>query len=138
MYYRVEIYCITYSAIWSFSAIWFSIYSAFSSIIRPSGFLFIRPSGFCAAKRKGKRSNLSSHYYNYNHDGGLGDIQWIEMSRSQYPFDELDLVTWLKLYYQQNFNDRHNDLHSSWYGRPNPEDRINRKPKDRIFDRRTE
>ena len=27
---------------------------------------------------------------------------------------------------------------SNWYGRPNPEDRKNRKPKDRIFDRRTE
>ena len=27
---------------------------------------------------------------------------------------------------------------TSWYGRPNPEDRINGKPKDRIFDRRTE
>ena len=26
----------------------------------------------------------------------------------------------------------------SWYGRPNPEDRINRKPKDQIFDRTTE
>ena len=26
----------------------------------------------------------------------------------------------------------------SWYGRPNPEDQINRQPKDRIFDRRTE
>ena len=26
----------------------------------------------------------------------------------------------------------------SWYGRPNPEERINRKPKDRIFDRKTE
>ena len=25
-----------------------------------------------------------------------------------------------------------------WYGRPNPENRINRKPKDRIFDQRTE
>ena len=26
----------------------------------------------------------------------------------------------------------------SWYGRPNPEDRINRKPEDRIYDWRTE
>ena len=30
-----------------------------------------------------------------------------------------------------------NESGTSWYGRPDPEDRINRKPKDRIFDRRT-
>ena len=27
---------------------------------------------------------------------------------------------------------------SNWYGRPNPEDRINRKPEDQIYDQRTE
>ena len=42
----------------------------------------------------------------------------------------------------QRFNTRH-ELSApffalDWYGRPNPEDRINKKPKDRIIDRRTE
>ena len=35
---------------------------------------------------------------NKTYDGGDGDVQWIEMSGSQYSIDELDLVSWLKMY----------------------------------------
>ena len=38
------------SAVWSFSAIRFSIYSAVWSIIQPSGFLFIRPSDLAVCR----------------------------------------------------------------------------------------
>ena len=45
-YKKVDLKLLIYSAFWSVSAFQFSIYSALLSVFWPSGFLFIRPSGF--------------------------------------------------------------------------------------------
>ena len=47
------------SAVWSFSAVRFSIYSAVWSIIRPSGFLFFRPSGFGRMYKSGSDTDFN-------------------------------------------------------------------------------
>ena len=70
---------------------------------------------------------------------GLADVQGIDWHFYQKASTTNIVETWIMLFYllANHLSDAKSVI-PSWYGRPNPEDQINTKLKDRIFDWRTE